>query len=167
MIHEDLKGAFLLVIFALITAFSYNHIYSKGIALFGQWDSSEGVISAISKDKSITASIEIINPEIVKQIVKKKERLILDVRRREIYNQGHLPGALSFPLVDFDENIGMLLDSVSKTSPILVYCSSVECSDSHTAAEQLKSLKYENIKVFSGGFRQWLELGHETEKNEE
>ncbi|MBU1342489.1 MAG: rhodanese-like domain-containing protein [Proteobacteria bacterium] len=161
-----MKGTVLLVFFAGITALFYNQFSPFGIALFGQWETSKGVVFSISKTDSVDASIEINDPEIIKRIVQKKERIVLDVRPREIYNQGHLPFAVSFPLMEFDETIEQLLSSINRKSAILVYCSSIECTDSHTFAMRLKNLKYDNVKVFSGGFRQWEEKGYEIQKNE-
>ncbi len=166
MLEKDLKGCFFLLVFASASAFLYNHFSPYGIAVFGQWKPSEGVVSAIQKEQSLNASLEINHPEIVKQIVENKKRIILDVRSLESYNKGHLPGALSYPLMDFDQLIGQLFTVIKKTSPILVYCSSAECTDSHTFAERLKQMKYEDVKIFSGGFRQWEEMGYQIEKNE-
>jgi rhodanese-related sulfurtransferase len=167
MTLKDLKGAFFLVFFALATAFFYNYFSPFGIALFGQWESSKGVVSAISKKSPVNTSIEISNLEMIKQIVDKKERIIIDVRPREVYDQGHLPFALSFPLMEFDQSVSHILSSLDRQSAILVYCSSIECTDSHTFAMRLKNLRYNDVKVFSGGFRQWQEKGYKIEKNEE
>jgi rhodanese-related sulfurtransferase len=167
MTLKDFKGIFFLVSLSLIIAFSYNYFSLSGLPLTGQWEPLNGVVSARSKTDSVNAGIQINNAEMIRQIVKDKKRIILDVRPREIYNQGHLPGALSFPLMEFDQNIVQIMDSIEQQSPLLLYCSSVECTDSHTFAKRLKSLRYDNIKVFSGGFRQWVEKGYEIEKNEE
>ncbi len=166
MTQKDIKGLFLLLFFALTTAFFFNWFSPNGIALFGQWETSKGVVNAISKTDSVTASIEINNPVRINQIVPKKKKIILDVRPRNNYNQGHLPSALSFPLKDFDDSVGHLLSSINRQAAILVYCASFECTDSHTFAQRLKNLRFSDVKVFSGGFRQWQKMGYEIEKNE-
>lgn len=167
MVQRDLKGSFVLLFFAIITAFAYNHFSPFGIAMFGQWETAKGVVTANSKTDSPNGSIEINHPEIIHQIVEHKKRLVIDVRPRETYAQGHLPHAISFPLMAFDENIAQILGTIDRKAPVLVYCSSIECSDSHTFAQRLIRLRYEDVKVFSGGFRQWQEKGYEIEKNEE
>ncbi len=164
---KELKGGFYLIVFAIITAFLYNHFSPFGIALFGQWEISKGVVTANSRTESIDSSIEINNPEIVRQIIEDKKRIILDVRTREIYIQGHLPTSLNYPLKEFDELVPKLLGSIKRSDAVIVYCSSIECPDSHAFAEHLISLKYSDVKVFSGGFRQWQEMGYEIKKNEE
>ena len=150
--------------FALITSFFYNHLSPFGIALFGQWEPSKGVITAIARTEPLNASIEIVAIETIRKIVQKKTRTVIDVRPREIYDQGHLPSSLSFPLMDFDDEVPKLLKSIPRQSALLVYCSSFECTDSHTFSERLINLNYENVKIFSGGFRQWQEMGYEIEK---
>ena len=166
MTQKDIKGLLFLLFSAVIIALPFNWFSPFGIALMGQWETSKGVVTAISKTDSVSASIEINNPVMIKQIVQKKEKIILDVRHRESYNQGHLPSALSFPLIEFDDGIGQLLSSINRQSALLVYCSSFECTDSHTFADRLKNLGFIDVKVFSGGFRQWQEMGYEIEKNE-
>jgi len=73
MIQKDLKGIFVLLFFALVTAFSYNYLSPFGIALFGQWEESKGVVTTDPKIDS-NASIEIKPFGIIKPGVKKNEK---------------------------------------------------------------------------------------------
>jgi rhodanese-related sulfurtransferase len=166
MIAKDIQGSVILIFFAVATAFLYNWFSPFGIPLLGQWETGQGVVTANSKNSSVNASIEINSPKTVLDIVQKKHRIIIDVRPREAYDQGHLPSALSFPLMEVDQGIGQVLGSIKRQAPLLIYCSSFECTDSHTFAQQLIGLKYEDVRVFAGGFRQWQEQGYEIEKNE-
>lgn len=167
MTPKDLKGVVILVFFAVSAAFFYNGVSPFGIALQGQWETSKGTVRALSKNDTVDATIEIILPEQMLDMVQDKTQHILDVRPREIYDQGHLPHAISFPLMEFDEKISHFLSTMDRQSAILVYCSSFECTDSHTVAQRLTHMGYTNIKVFSGGFRLWQDMGYDIEKNEE
>lgn len=164
MVMKQIKGSFFLLIIALITAFGFNHFSPYRIAIFGQWQPSKGVVNAVSESEPVNASIEINSPEIIEQMIKKKQRIILDVRPREFYDQGHLPGALPFPLEDFDSVVDRLLQIIHQESPVLVYCSGFECTDSHHFAQKLKNMKFTDVKVYPGGFTQWQEMGYEIEK---
>lgn len=166
MTSKEIKGTFFLVFFAVTTAFFYNYFSVAGIALFGQWQTSSGVVNAISKADSPDVSIEINNPETIWQIIQKKERMILDVRPLEFYEEGHLPGALSFQLIEFDNVIGRLFEMTDQHSPLLIYCSGFECMDSHNFATNLKDMGFADVRVYPGGFRQWQEMGYNIEKNE-
>ena len=164
---KDIKYLVFLLIFSISAAFLYNHFSPFGIAVFGQWEASKGVVNAMSKKEVFNFAIEINDPIRIQQIVENKERLILDARHKDFYDIGHLPGALSYPLFDFDENLDKLLNTFNKNSAILVYCSSIECTDSHTLATRLIELNYADVKVFAGGFRQWDEMDLKIEKNED
>ncbi len=167
MTIKEIKGIILLLSISILTAFVFNTLSPHGIAIVGQWEKSKGVVSAVSKTISIESSIEILNPKAIEDIVNDETWTIIDARGIDFYNMGHIPRALSFPLVDFDQNISKIIRSIKKDSKILVYCSSVECEISHMFAERLKQLKYSHVKVFSGGFRQWQEMGNKIIKNEE
>jgi rhodanese-related sulfurtransferase len=166
MTRTDIKGVFILSFFAVVTAFMFNNLSPSSIALFGQWDVQKGVISANSKTNHINNSLEILDPELVLKIIQSKQRVIFDVRPPEIYDKGHIPSARSFPLTQFDENVPRMFSIINQPDPVLVYCSSAQCTDSHTFAEYLLGMGYTDVKVFSGGFAQWQEQGYEIEKNE-
>ena len=76
--------------------------------------------------------------------------IILDVRTREEYDQGHIPGAIVISHEEITEKAeGVLTD---KEQLILVYCRSGRRSK--IAAEALVELGYTNIKEF-GGIIDW------------
>ena len=164
---NDIKGCLFLVIFSTTAAFLFNQFSPRGIALFGQWEAEKGVLTANSKANTVDHSIEINHPERIRQVVEKKERMILDVRHKDFYDMGRLPGALSFPLSDWDRNVSRLADTIKKNTPLLVYCSGFDCDASHTVANRLAALNYTDVKVFPGGFDQWEQMGFEIEKSEE
>ncbi|MCP4022811.1 MAG: rhodanese-like domain-containing protein, partial [Desulfobacteraceae bacterium] len=137
MFKKDIIGALVLLALSIVIAFCFNHFYPNGIAYRGQWESAEGVISAKPKNDVINPAIEITEFDLIKKIVHEKRRIILDVRPRDIYRQGHLPGALSFPLENFDDELDQLFNTIQKQTAILVYCSSVQCPDAHTFASLL------------------------------
>lgn len=166
MIKTEKFGVFTLFTLAGLLSFGVNFFSSTGIALTGQWDRSKGVVMAQSKQDLGHVDIEINNPLRVRRMIKNSEVVLVDVRPKEIYDMGHLPGAFSFPLAAFDEGLDRLLTLVKKDSVILVYCSGVECTDSHTIAAQLMALNFKKVQVYAGGFREWQEMGYETEKNE-
>ncbi len=166
MTSKDIKGIIILTTFAVVTALIFNHLSPNGIAFFGQWDKKNGVINANGKEHTVDNAIEILSPKIVRQMIRSHERTIIDVRSRYEYNQGHLPKALSFPLMEFDDNVPQMMATIKPHDPILLYCSSAECDSSHTFAEHLKLMGFVDVKVFSGGVAQWQDAGYEVEKNE-
>lgn len=75
-----------------------------------------------------------------------EDRIILDVRTKEEYAEGHIPGAICVP----NETIGteMPEELPDKEQLILVYCRSG--NRSRKAAEKLAKIGYTNVKEFGG-----------------
>ena len=76
--------------------------------------------------------------------------IILDVRTREEYDQGHIPGAVLIPNTEIEAKAADLLPD--KGQLILVYCRSGRRSK--LAAQNLADLGYTNIREF-GGILDW------------
>ena len=76
--------------------------------------------------------------------------IILDVRTREEYEQGHIPGAILIPDTEIEAKAEEAL--TDKDQLILVYCRSGQRSK--LAAEALVELSYTNIREF-GGIIDW------------
>ena len=76
--------------------------------------------------------------------------IILDVRTKEEFDQGHIPGAILIPNTEIEARAEEKL--TDKDQLILVYCRSGRRSK--LAAEILVELGYTNIKEF-GGIIDW------------
>lgn len=79
-----------------------------------------------------------------------KDYIILDVRAREEFDGGHIPGAILIPHGDIQAEAERLL--TDKQQLILVYCRSGRRSK--IAAQSLVKLGYTNIHEF-GGILDW------------
>ena len=75
--------------------------------------------------------------------------VLVDVRNRKEYEQGHLPGAVNIPLPDIQFSIGKL-GPVS--TPLFVYC--LSGARSRLACNNLKKMGYEHV-VNMGGISRW------------
>ena len=92
-----------------------------------------------------------ITAEEAKQIIDTEEDyIILDVRTREEYDEGHIPGATQISHEEIAEKAEKKL--TEKDQLILVYCRSGRRSK--IAEEALVELGYTNIKEF-GGIIDW------------
>jgi rhodanese-related sulfurtransferase len=76
--------------------------------------------------------------------------IILDVRTQEEYDQGHIPGAVCFPLADIECKAKVFIPD--KDTMYLIYCRSGRRSKE--AAEILVDQGYTNIMEF-GGIIDW------------
>ncbi len=89
--------------------------------------------------------------EAYKLINDNKELVILDVRTKEEYEDGHIPGAKLFPVQLLPMKLGELDEY--KEKPILVYCASG--GRSPRAVDFLNNNEFENIYHLSRGISSW------------
>ena len=76
--------------------------------------------------------------------------IILDVREQDVYDAGHIPGAILIPYTRIEEEASEKL--TDKDQLFLVYCRSGRRSK--IAADALVELGYTNIREF-GGILDW------------
>ena len=158
-----LKQALLLLVLAISIALVVNQFSPGGIALIGQWDQDKGVISAHAKDEIHDSRLVIDNIKIAKLSYDGGKTLFVDARSNDDYNEGHIKGAITLPVGEFDERVGNLLDNYSPDQSIITYCSGRTCEDSHRLAQMLIDLGYENVSIMIDGFPGWKENGYPVE----
>lgn len=86
----------------------------------------------------------------------------IDARRSQVYEQGHIAGALSMPVweSDIDERIADFYGAgYDPEAPLVIYCSGGECEDSHMLAQKLWGIGYNNIRIYPAGWPEWSGKG--------
>jgi sulfur-carrier protein adenylyltransferase/sulfurtransferase len=84
---------------------------------------------------------------------------IVDVREREEWDEGHLPGAVHVPRGHLESRIETA--APDKSRPVLLYCASG--NRSAFAAKTLEELGYEHAVSLAGGFTDWKRNGYPYE----
>jgi len=82
----------------------------------------------------------------------------LDARRTNVYEQGHIAGARPFSVweSDVDEKVkAFFQEGRDQSQPVVVYCSGGDCEDSHTLAQKLYFVGFDNVLVYKDGFPDW------------
>lgn len=162
--RDDLKGLFFLLSVSIVSAFAFNLWSDAGIALFGQWDKTRGVVSPVEKNTVVDQGREINDVEVMAKVLERRDCTVVDVRVKAVFDQGRLPGAISLPLAEFDRVVGSFFVEHPPETCVVLYCSGRECLDSHRFAERLVEFGYANVRVFSGGFADWKAKGLKIEK---
>jgi molybdopterin/thiamine biosynthesis adenylyltransferase/rhodanese-related sulfurtransferase len=85
--------------------------------------------------------------------------VIVDVREREEWDEGHLPGAVHVPRGHLESRIERA--APDKSGPVLVYCASG--NRSAFAAKTLEELGYDHVVSLAGGFTDWKRNGNPFE----
>jgi len=95
----------------------------------------------------IQAQYQLITPQELEQRMKNKSVVLIDVREKDEYDQGHIPGALLKPLSEFSAK------ELASYPNIVLYCRSGKRS--HTAAEKLIEAGLTTITELQGGISAW------------
>lgn len=115
------------------------------LILFSCSSQEQGTIEKIDAEKLIelqTSGIEVI-----------------DVRTKNEYDQGHIPGVL---LVDFlSSDFMQKMEARDKSVPIIIHCA--VGGRSGKAASMLQNAGFKKVYDYSGGFSDWKSKGLEIE----
>jgi sulfur-carrier protein adenylyltransferase/sulfurtransferase len=84
------------------------------------------------------------------------QHLLLDVREKDEYREGHLEGALSLPRGFLELKVETTVPE--KSTPIIAYCAGGVRS--LLAAKALKEMGYQNVLSMSGGYGAWKNAGY-------
>lgn len=95
----------------------------------------------------------------------KLEGVIIDLRKKEHFDKGHIPGAINLPFDQYDGFEGQQTEfpGLSKDKISYVYCYELLCNLSQKAAKKFASLSYP-VKEIKGGFKAWEEHNYPVEK---
>jgi molybdopterin/thiamine biosynthesis adenylyltransferase/rhodanese-related sulfurtransferase len=87
----------------------------------------------------------------------KQEIALIDVREKNEWNEGHIPGAVHVPRGFLELQIEEAVPD--KSQPVVLYCAGG--TRSLIAGTTLKQMGYENVTSMAGGFGQWKASGYE------
>ena len=89
------------------------------------------------------------------ELLSENSLAVVDVRERQEWDEGHLPGAVHVPRGNLESRIERAVPD--KSRKVLVYCAAG--NRSAFAAKTLEELGYENVVSLAGGFTDWKRNG--------
>ncbi len=108
----------------------------------------------------------------VRSLIRRKSVRVVDVRRAEDYQGEHIPTAVSLPLArvlenDLPEKIVAFLEElgISDNTPVVVYDDTFGALAARVAWT-FQYIGHDNTALLEMTFKQWKELGLETEKQQ-
>ena len=117
---------------------------------------------ALAQEESASQSFSRIKCEELKKMIDSKTADILVVSNdpQESFEEGHIPGAISFPWADTLK----VPVALPRNKTLILYCSCSNEEDSSDMAAKLARFGYRNVKLLEGGFLKWSELKYPIEK---
>ena len=88
--------------------------------------------------------------------------ILVEALPEKYYRDWHLPRARHMP----HDQTRALAPSVlpDRHAPIVVYCASATCQNSHIAARVLAQMGYADVSVYAAGKQDWSEAGLPVER---
>jgi rhodanese-related sulfurtransferase len=95
-----------------------------------------------------------------------KDTPFLDARSPEKYAAGHITGAHSLPVADFETRFLDLAEQLEQAPQVIVYCESADCGEAIELAERLKEAYQGKILVLLESWNGWERAGYPVTKGE-
>lgn len=166
--RPKLKNVFfkfvLIILIGSLIGILNNSFSTSGIALVGSWSKriiSDSLIVPGSYDAQDPPAISLSEAE---RSFQTKKVLFVDARLSEDFNSGHVAKAINLPYEDFEDNFPKVEKSLSSATELIIYCDGTECESSLFLARLLKDKGFQSIKIFFGGWKEWVQAGLPTEK---
>jgi rhodanese-related sulfurtransferase len=87
--------------------------------------------------------------------------VLLDVRSHELFDQGHVPGAVSLP---HGKILARKLEEWPAETTFVTYCAGPHCNGAARGAARLAKLG-RPVKIMAGGVTGWIDEGYSLEKS--
>lgn len=148
-----------ILVLSIAIGLVYNQFQDTPLALFGKYDPAP--VSETGEDLSVY--YDEIDADTLQGLMDAEMVVVLDARTSEKYDSGHIPGAISLPIVDFQQKYEAVAPLLQENKSIVAYCIGVHCIDSAMLAKELHQKGHKEIFVFKGGIEEWLQLGYSVE----
>jgi len=93
-----------------------------------------------------------------------RQAIFIDSRSREEYQLGHIPGAVSLPLVEAKREKIKFFENFPPGTALVIYCEGGDCQTSLNLGKILYQRGFKNIRIYSGGWTEWVNAGKPVEK---
>jgi sulfur-carrier protein adenylyltransferase/sulfurtransferase len=105
--------------------------------------------------QQVKSEIDELDASRARDFISQDTPTVVDVRERDEWEEGHLPGAVHVPRGYLESRIEST--APDKSQPVLVYCAAG--NRSAFAAKTLEELGYEHVVSLAGGFTDWKRNG--------
>ncbi|CAM4114222.1 rhodanese-like domain-containing protein [Paracidovorax anthurii] len=94
------------------------------------------------------------------QLINREKAVVVDVSEPDEFAAGHVGGAKSVPLGQFEERLPQVVKN--KSVPLVLVCA--KGARAQRAVAMAKKLGYENAQALAGGLKAWKEASMPVEK---
>ena len=156
LVKRTLLQAVVIAIISGTLGIVVNVLRVDGIPLTENWQ--EKVLN-----EELAAGLPAVSLVQAKEAFASGEAIFVDARDPDLFQLGHIPGAINLPLNDFDLIFPELKERLLEMPRIITYCDGSSCEMSVELTERLLFAGMHRVEVFIGGIQQWQLTGQPVE----
>lgn len=146
-----------ILILAAVVGLTVNQVRSGGLPLWGDW-SPEARLQLDSGDTLV------VGPDEAEALFVTQSAIFLDARASDIFEEGHIQGALNLPVEEIDKAFDAFSADIPPEATIVAYCDGESCNLSKELALALLDRGYPNVRVLVNGWTVWQQRNLPVEK---
>ena len=93
--------------------------------------------------------------------------IFIDSRPADEFKAGRVMGARNIPFKDRERDLALEKINFSQHDTLVIYCDGHECQSSVNLAKLLHEEGFREMKVFYGGWLEWINAGLPTERDDD
>ena len=137
-----------LSLIAIVLGLIVNQFRSDSMPLLGDWSPEARITTKFGRNILIPF-------DEAKDKFFSGGAVFLDARTLELYEKGHIQGARSLPIGEFDQRADKVFMDFPGDTLFVTYCDGEDCALSAELALKLKEIGYDNVRVLHNGWSVW------------
>jgi len=147
------------LILAVAVGLTVNQVRPGRLLLVADW-SPEARLQLDSGDTLV------VEPDEAQAFFVTQSATFLDARARDIFEEGHIQGAINLPVEEIDGYFEAFSADVLPEATIVAYCDGESCNLSKELALALLDRGYTNVRVLVNGWTVWQQRNLPVEKGD-
>ena len=86
------------------------------------------------------------------------ENIFIDARNDDLFEAGHIPGAIQCDHYQLEDYIDEVIDYAYEATKVIVYCNGGDCTDSIYVCRDLVEdwdVPFDAVYLYEGGWKEW------------